>query len=76
MLVESPDGNRALLGRSAKSTPGVCVCVRCHIGGGRGVWAGREGRADAAAKAVIKYRWPGRRNRLLTMQYQLVDSAT
>lgn len=27
MLVESPDGSRALLGRSAKSTPGAAACL-------------------------------------------------
>ncbi len=31
MLVESPDGNRALLGRSAKSTPGMYTCLSGFI---------------------------------------------
>lgn len=31
MLVESPDGHRALLGRSAKSTPGMYTCLSGFI---------------------------------------------
>lgn len=31
MLVESPDGQRALLGRSAKSTPGMYTCLSGFI---------------------------------------------
>jgi hypothetical protein len=31
MLVESPDGGRALLGRSAKSTPGMYTCLSGFI---------------------------------------------
>jgi NAD+ diphosphatase len=31
MLVESPDGTRALLGRSAKSTPGMYTCLSGFI---------------------------------------------
>jgi NAD+ diphosphatase len=31
MLVESPDGQRALLGRGAKSTPGMYTCLSGFI---------------------------------------------
>lgn len=57
MLVESPDGQRALLGRSVRSTPGMYTCLSGFIDQCEGIE--EAVRREVWEEALISVRRPG-----------------